>query len=262
MKLPKTFYPKHLQIVEPKRLYQYFIDCYYVDNCIWCDFKTRKANLYPLIKKLIEYEYGIPMPRLQRPQGQLAFIHCSEYATHRLLRLLSPYHPKKHQKMIGDIIEVTSKGRISMYAAGGIEASPDQGKGYRQLLKEHFEHTDIVIIDPCDFEYNKKAKTIKEYIRRFGLQKGFLFSKKVGEGDIGVVKKCDALVVCVDEYMGSGSIAECTIANSENIPVYGIVKEGFDLRTVSPWFLGRVDRYFDSLKRFREFMTCSEKIQC
>jgi len=263
MHLPCAFSLQEFEIVAPQRLAKFFIDLpksieQSKNNITILRLNSRKSNLYPKLKELMEYKYGIPMPILnyyqRKTKGASSFIEIIPYVSNRILRLIYSHFPSKDCNNIHKFIEKTNNASICIYAAGAIEKAPDHGVEYREILKKHFALTNIKIIDPCDFQYNKEVSSITEYISLHGIGLGYTFSKMVGHNDVAIVKKCDAVIIYIDQHIGAGSISECTVAKSYGKPVYGIISSDYDIKNIHPWLLGQIDRYFLSFQTLREFM--------
>jgi hypothetical protein len=212
----------------------------------------RKARDYMALKPAIEYKYCMPLPILEKDGGAWHGTMC-RYSTFKLLKLIMPFINDDNH-WVQKTLRSTRPAKITLYACGAIEKSPDHGKGYRKILRDVLISTKTKIIDPCDFVYNKEYDTLSEHRDKNTTNEAYRFSSTVVDGDLDAVRDSDAIVVWLDPYLGSGSTGEMSVARVLGIPVYGIAAEGFDVEKLHPWLMGCVTRFFSDMNSFRQFV--------
>ena len=135
-----------------------------------------------------------------------------------------------------------------IYSAGGIKP-PDYGMTNRRLLKETFADNDkIEILNPCEFENNVKNLKLG-YNLNTAMEKNpdklwqwvlANIIKPVADDDMNAVINAEGIICIMDYTMGSGTSGEVTSAKVLDIPVWGWVTEGTDIRKVKPWILNQM----------------------
>jgi len=210
-------------------------------------------------KRVLEYKWFLPI-HYRWKYKQLIF---HGYSAHMLLRLIEPhqlFHSKK-RKDFEWVLEQTADCTIPVYAAGAIEKAPDKGVGYRRDLKAAMEFTKISIVDPCDFAYNLfqgKQKTLQEVDAASSLREAYIKTRMVVEGDCAAVVETEAVMALIDQYLGSGTTSELTVAVAFKRPIYGVIGEGVDLKNITPWVRACPSRYFESIQALANFVKESE----
>lgn len=232
-------------------------------NNISIELSCRQHNEYKQIKKAIEYKFGLPMPLAIKNGDYHYLLNPTPYTTHRLLQMLMPLWTKKKigETKAEEIIKRTKRAKLTIYAAGGIEKAPDHGIGYRNALAQVMQMVPVTIINPCDFTYNQNYKSTSAYKKEHNIHSTYKFARQIINGDLSAVEYCDVVAVNIDQYVGYGSTSEATIARYLDKPVYGIISQDFDINNINNWLLGCIDRFFDSINQFREFILQCEKSQ-
>lgn len=240
----------HIEKMTGEKIYEYLKNFSLKNGYLEGRLPATRMSHYDLLKSCIEYKWFIPMPVPEK--GRLKF---SKYSTGKLLAKMRDYYPKTRLPRIDYLVSNNYRNKVRLYAAGAIEKAPDNGESYRKQLKEQFESTQVRLIDPLDFQYNKNFKSLSEFRRRKGAKRGYKFARKVVKGDIEAVSCCDAMVVNIDKYIGAGSISEATIALSYGMPIYGVITDkNVDFYNINVWLMGCVHRFFYSIQDFREFV--------
>lgn len=210
-------------------------------------------------KRVLEYKWFLPI-HYRWKYKQLIF---RGYSAYLLLKLIEPhqlFHSKK-RKDFEWILEQTTDCTVPVYAAGAIEKAPDKGIGYRRDLKAAMEFTKVSIVDPCDFAYNLfqgKQKTLQEVDAVCSLRDSYIKTRTVVEGDCAAVVETEAVMALIDQYLGSGTTSELTVAVAFKRPVYAVLGEGMELKDVTPWVRCCPSRYFGSIQALANFVKESE----
>ena len=147
--------------------------------------------------------------------------------------------------------------KFKIYLAGAIEFSPDHGAGIRQQLINEFKDTNFELINPCDFEYNQaEFPTLLSYQK----EESHNFSDclknaiKVSNGDIKSLSNCHALISVIDEFCGTGTASEMSVANILGIPIFSLIKNSDNWRNINPWILGQTTFLFYSINDLKEYI--------
>ncbi len=225
------------------------------DGRVIIEFPVRKRSEFLFYKDLIEYKYCLPMT----VEGNLFYL--SKYSSYKFIKLVMP-HIKGVAKnsYYTSILEEIKNEKLTIYAAGAIEKAPDHGVGFRVNLKEKLRFTKTNIVDPTDFEYNRQVEcsSLTEYGQKHSIGDYYKFVRNVVKGDIESVMSVDVVVANIDQYIGTGTPAETSVCVAMNKPVYGLVAEGFDIKSLRPWMLGTVTRFFPTIQSLREFIIYPE----
>lgn len=204
------------------------------------------------LRQFVHNAYFIPIIYDESTQT-FQWNHASTYKFLTLLYEYFEYYKKDEWDKIRQLRNNTKESKHIVYAAGAIEKSPDGGIGSRKLLKKYLAGTKIRIINPCDFKFNKKYKTLDEFSQHHTRRSNWNHMHTVVAGDILAVKESDVVVAYIDEYIGTGTHSECTLAVGLHKPVYGIIKEGIDISQY-PWLMGTMTRVFNSHEEFKKFI--------
>lgn len=213
------------------------------------------------LKRVLEYKWFLPI-HYRWKYKQLIF---KGYSAHLLLKLIEPhqyFHTKK-RKEFEYVLNETAECSVPVYAAGAIEKAPDKGVGYRKDLKSAMEFTKVSVVDPCDFAYNLfqgKQKTLQEVDATSTLRDSYIKTRMVVEGDCAAVVETEAVIALVDQYLGSGTTSELTVAVAFKRPVYAILGSDIELKDIVPWVRCCASRYFRSIQELTDFVKTSETI--
>lgn len=126
---------------------------------------------------------------------------------------------------------------MKIYLAGPIEKCHDGGvgvrKGIRHILNKFEEG--ITLIDPCDFNINKKYKHLREVIEH-NRQWRSIIRKNIRD-DLNAVEQVDVVIAILNKSSGHGTAIECIQAWRNNVPVIGFFsKDVYNNRDkLHPW---------------------------
>jgi len=136
---------------------------------------------------------------------------------------------------------------MKIYLAGAIEKSKDGGVWIRQSVHNALDNVEgVELLDPCDFEFNKKYKSLSELIEKHRQWRAI--TRKVMEKDIDTVLGADAIITIVNKLAGGGTITESVMAWDAGIPVIGYFsKDVFNNRKgLHPWLLAALSDECDN----------------
>lgn len=220
------------------------------DGLVFIPIPARKRNEYLEFRNKLHYVYCMPMTI----QGR-GFL-LPPFSTHKFLQLVKDHLSISvaKRKYLDSVVEEYEKANVLLYAAGAIEKSPDHGVGSRRALRECLKFAPAEVIDPCDFECNSDYKTFARHLDRTSLKNNYWFTRNVIFNDVAEVQRADAVVVWLDEYIGTGTPAECTLAIVQGKPVYGVVADNFGIDRLNPWMRATITRFFSSNADFRDFL--------
>lgn len=149
---------------------------------------------------------------------------------------------------------------FQIYTAGGIKP-PDYGRTNRLLLRKAFaENEKIEILNPCEFENNVKNLKLG-YNLNTAMEKNPDRSwqwvlrniiKPVADDDMDAVINAEGIICIMDYNMGSGTSAEVTTAKVLDIPVWGWITPGTNIRKVKPWIINQMTTISFDLEDLKE----------
>ena len=138
---------------------------------------------------------------------------------------------------------------MQIYLAGAIEKSKDGGIWIRQNVRNALDGINYInLIDPCDFKFNKKYKSLGELVENNRQWKSI--ARKVIENDINAVVTSDVIIVVVNRLAGGGTITESVFAHRNGVPVIGYFsKDVFNNRKgLHPWLLASLTDECDNVE--------------
>ncbi len=145
------------------------------------------------------------------------------------------------------------------YLSGAIEGAPDEGKEWRQVVKEFLED----VLGHATFNPTENSRRLMtpeefEHFRQWKIHdrdKFFPVIHRIIDYDLTTLRDKTDYVVCYwDEHVGrgAGTAGEISVAYLFKIPVYFIT--ALDLEQVSSWAVGCSTELFFSFDEFFSFM--------
>lgn len=155
---------------------------------------------------------------------------------------------------------------MKWYIAGSIDNNPDFGKGSRAVIRGVLEDLGIDFFCPALSEANQRNMEQKESLKDMLINAGDDWLRvlqteinEIVETDLDGLKECNGVIVILDQYIGSGTASECTVARELGFPVLGIFVTGENPHLVSPWTQSRVTEYVDGLEGLKEALVRYER---
>lgn len=148
---------------------------------------------------------------------------------------------------------------MKWYIAGSIDNNPDFGASMRAKVRELLDSIGIDYFCPALSEANQRhmeqKESLKDILRHAGEGWREALSTQIMdivEDDLDGLRNCGGVIVILDQYIGSGTASECTVAHEYNMPVLGFFVDNEDPHQVSPWTLSRVTEFCDGLEGIKE----------
>lgn len=201
-------------------------------------------------KWLLQYKYCLPI----KYEIENDLLSLGDYATYKFLKIILPFAPRNKIDLWKTIIANKKESKISIYAAGAIELSPDKGIGSREIIKNSLKSTKSIVINPCDFEFNKNDMSLTNYRKVHSIHESWMHEQQIVSSDCDAVLAVDVIALWLDQYVGRGSTSECTLAKAMLKPVYAIIAPDYNIKKTPVWLLGCISRFFKSPEQFRKFI--------
>jgi len=150
----------------------------------------------------------------------------------------------------------------NIYLSGGMQFAEDEGAGWRRDVSVWLKELGYFPLDICELD-EAYAKKYGHFLRGVNRTDNFLqrksnVRKHFIETDLQlVINDSDALIVLYDESVrrGAGTISECQVAYSNDIPVFIVsVYEDWE-NEVPGWLQALSTKIFTDFEELRDYMT-------
>ncbi len=144
------------------------------------------------------------------------------------------------------------------YLSGGIEYSPDRGRGWRAQLTPVLRELGHSIYDPAEDERKNLDDDEVQHFRSWkatDLARSQQTIRKIIHYDLDHIEQKTDYIVCYwDESAtkGAGTHGELTLAFRKEIPVYLVL--GLPREKVSGWILGCATEVFDDFCAIKSYL--------
>ena len=147
---------------------------------------------------------------------------------------------------------------MRVYLSGGIEYSPDRGRGWRAELAPVLRELGHSIYDPAEDERKNLDDEEVRHFRAWKMSDLARFQqtiRKIIHYDLDHIEQKTDYIVCYwDEAAtkGAGTHGELTLAFRQKIPVYLVL--GLPRDKVSGWILGCATEVFEDFGGIKNFL--------
>lgn len=151
----------------------------------------------------------------------------------------------------------------TVYLAGGMEKSGDQGRVWRDEIIPHLSDLGYKVWNPYS-ETQRSGVSVEELL---ALKESDFeaFRQEIGkiiDHDLNELSKCEMLVCRLDKAVlnGSGTLSELTFCRCKGIPSYVWIDLPNGKNDVPMWAMGCITAYTEDKDEFYKLIPAAEKL--
>lgn len=155
------------------------------------------------------------------------------------------------------------KHKPTIYLAGAMEKSPDNGVGWRLRIEKWLEENGWIVFNPCKRELNifssrgVTAESFSKLKTKKTLSTFQSIMSDLIDYDLDTIRNSDVVLVYWDEYVAGGTFHEMGYADQIGVPI--VIMSKVPLKKMSGWYLTFARKIFWKWKDVKEFLTIVPK---